>query len=564
MPNCYCLNPACLQPENPPEASTCAACGHPLLVRNRYRAFKRIGQGGFGSTFLVRDQDMPSKPWRVIKQLRPVENSPQIAKLSEELFNREAQVLERLGEHSQIPKLFAHFQEGGKFYLVQEFIQGITLSQEMHRNGPFSEEQARQVMQEVLLILSYVHSHNTVHRDIKPANLIRRKEDQRLVLIDFGAVKELGPAHEQAVEVTAIRSLGFSPPEQVAGQAVGPSSDLYALAATCINLMTLESPAKFYDHDSGRWDWTGRLQLSPEFNAILTRMLQQTANQRFATATEVLRALQGMSLEEIGGLVSQPIVLPNHPVGINSSPSMISSHWAKRRMDSVPTRRTEGFSQPTPIARPTAGGMTSGSMGSVNSGSGFASPTGFTQLGRVNSTTGTGRIKPATPPRIPSMAGADLRGQSFASQNLAGHDFRRADLRGADFSGANLQRADLRGILFNTPQPSWLQALSWLFGRAKTLGGILTGLGGLLGSGILAFLIIRLTTGNLVYALGAALIALVVAGSVIWSMTGRVSLAQHTEEHSKRFTNFHKADLRGAQMDEKFREFARRQGAILG
>lgn len=547
MPNCYCLNPACSQPENPPEASTCAACGHPLLVRNRYRAFKRIGQGGFGSTFLVRDQDMPSKPWRVIKQLRPVENSPQIAKLSEELFNREAQVLERLGEHSQIPKLFAHFQEGGKFYLVQEFVQGITLSQEMHRNGPFSEEQARQVMQEVLLILSYVHSHNTVHRDIKPANLIRRKEDQRLVLIDFGAVKELGPAHEQVVEVTAIRSLGFSPPEQVQGQAVGPSSDLYALAATCINLMTLESPAKFYDHDTGQWDWSNRLQLSPEFNAILTRMLQQTVNQRFATATEVLRALQGMSLEEINGPVSQPIVLPHHPVGISPSPTMISSHWARRR--------SEGFSQPTPIVRSTAGGIPSGGLGTT--------PTGFTQ-GRVTSTTGFGRVKPATPPRNQSMVGADLRGQSFANQNLAGQDLRRADLRGADFSGANLQRADLRGILFNTPQPSWLQALSRLFGRAKTLGGIAAGLGGLLGSGLLAFLIIRLATGNLVYALGAALIALVVAGSVLWSMTGRVSLAQHTEETQKRFTSFRKADLRGAQMDEKFREFARRQGALLG
>ncbi|MEN9231779.1 MAG: protein kinase [Thermostichus sp. DG02_5_bins_236] len=553
MPNCYCLNPACPQPENPPEASTCAACGSPLLVRNRYRAFKRIGQGGFGSTFLVRDQDMPSKPWRVIKQLRPVENSPQIAKLSEELFNREAQVLERLGEHSQIPKLFAHFQEGGKFYLVQEFVQGITLSQEMHRNGVFSEEQARQVMQEVLLILSYVHSHNTVHRDIKPANLIRRKEDQRLVLIDFGAVKELGPGQEQVVEATAIRSLGFSPPEQVQGQAVGPSSDLYALAATCINLMTLESPAKFYNHETGQWDWSDRLQLSPEFNSILTRMLQQTVSQRFATATEVLRALQGMSLEEINGPVSQPIVLPNHPVGVNPSPSMISSHWARRR--------SEGFSQPTPIPRPTAGGIPSGGIGANPSG--FVSTTGFTQ-GRVNSTTGFGRVKPATPPRIQSMAGADLRGQSFANQNLAGQDLRRADLRGADFSGANLQRADLRGILFNTPQPSWLQALSWLFGRAKTLGGIMAGLGGLLGSGILAFLIIRLATGNLVYALGAALIAFVVAGSVLWSMTSRVSLAQHTAEANKRFTNFRKADLRGAQMDEKFREFARRQGALLG
>jgi serine/threonine-protein kinase len=383
--------------------------------------------------------------------------------------------------------------------------------------------------------------------------LIRRKEDQRLVLIDFGAVKELGPAHEQVVEVTAIRSLGFSPPEQVAGQAVGPSSDLYALAATCINLMTLESPAKFYDHDMGQWDWSGRLQLSPEFNAILTRMLQQTANQRFATATEVLRALQGMSLEEINGPVSQPIVLPNHPVGVSPSPSMISSHWAKRR--------SEGFSQPMPMARPTAGGIGSG-IGSANTG--FTGSTGFTQLGRVNSTTGFGRVKPATPPRIQSMAGADLRGQSFANQNLAGQDFRRADLRGADFSGANLQRADLRGILFNTPQPSWLQALSWLFGRAKTLGGIIAGLGGLLGAGVLAFLIIRITTGNLVYGLGAALIAFVVAGSVLWSMTGRVSLAQHTAEENKRFTSLRKADLRGAQMDEKFREFARRQGALLG
>ncbi|MEN9202762.1 MAG: protein kinase [Thermostichus sp. DG02_2_bins_29] len=517
-------------------------------MRNRYRAFKRIGQGGFGSTFLARDQDMPSKPWRVIKQLRPVEDSPQIAKLAEELFNREAQVLERLGQHSQIPTLYAHFEEGGKFYLVQEFIQGVTLSQEMHRNGPFSEEQARQVMQEVLLILSYVHSHNTVHRDIKPANLIRRKDDQRLVLIDFGAVKELGPGREQRIEATAIRSLGFSPPEQVQGQAVGPSSDLYALAATCINLMTLESPAKFYNHETGQWDWSDRLQLSPEFDAILTRMLQPTVSQRFATATDVLRALQEMSSEELKGSVSQPIILPNPSV--SSSSSLISNHWAKRRSD--------GFSQPIPIPGPTAGGIPLASNPAGLSGS-----TGFTQ-GRVSvTTTGFGRVKPATPPRNQSLVGADLRGQCFANQNLAGQNLRGADLRGADFSGANLQRADLRGIRFNTPQPRWLQILRRLFGHAKTLGGILAGFGGLLGSGVLAFLLIRLTTGNLLYALGAALIAFVAAGSVLWSMAGRVSLAQNTIEESKRFTNFRKADLRGAKMDEKLREFARRQGALL-
>ncbi len=550
MSNCYCLNPTCLQPENPADASTCAACGHPLLLRNRYRAFKRIGQGGFGATFLARDEDMPSKPWRVIKQLRPVEGSPQLAKLAEELFNREAQVLERLGEHSQIPKLYAHFQEGGKFYLVQEFIQGITLSQEMRRHGPFSEAQARQVMQEVLLILSYVHSHNTVHRDIKPANLIRRKEDQRLVLIDFGAVKELGPAQEQAAEVTAIRSLGFSPPEQVAGQAVGPSSDLYALAATCINLMTLESPARFYNHETGQWDWSDCLQLSPEFDAILHRMLQPAINQRFATATEVLRALQGIPVEKVGGPISQPIVLSNSPLSPGSS--VISGYWAKHR--------SGGFS-PTPLPQSSAGGMTGGSPVAIPSE--WGSSTGFAQVSRASSITSGGRIKPATPPRIPSMAGADLRGKSFANQNLAGYDLRQADLRGADFSGANLQGADLRGILFNAPQPRWLRVLGRLSGSAKTLGGILAGLGGLLGSGILAFLLIRLTTGDLVYALGAAGIAFLVASSALWSVTGRVRLARHPEDQSKRFTNFCKADLRGARMDEKLRKLARQQGAIL-
>ena len=537
MLSCYCLNPNCPQPENPPDASTCAACGQPLLLRNRYRAFKRLGQGGFGATFLARDEDMPSKPWRVIKQLRPVENSPQLAKLAEELFNREAEVWERLGEHSQIPTLYAHFQEGGKFYLVQEFIEGITLAQEVRRNGPFSEEQARQVMQEVLLILSYVHSHNTVHRDIKPANLIRRKEDGRLVLIDFGAVKQLGPGHKVSEEGTAIRSPGFSPPEQMAGQAVGPASDLYALAATCLNLMTLESPAKFYNHNTGQWDWSDRLQLSPEFDAILRRMLQPAISQRFATATEVLRALQGIPIPVQEGRISQPILLPSSPFAPSSASSTISDHWARRRSTSPPLLQSE----PTLLPPSKVEGLP---------------PVG-------SASTGSRRIGPATPPRTPSLAGSDLRGKSFANQNLAGYDLRRADLRGADFSGANLQGADLRGVRFNTPQPRWLRFLSRLLGSAKTLGGILAGLGGLLGSAGLGFLLVHLTTRNVAYALGAAGIAVAVASSVLWSVGSRASLLHQSEERGKRFTNFSKADLRGAQMDEKLRKFARRQGAIL-
>lgn len=241
MPNCYCLNPVCPQPENPPDALVCRACNNPLLIRNRYRAFKRIGQGGFGATFLARDQDLPSKPWRVIKQLRPVENSPQIAELAKELFHREAEVLEKLGEHSQIPKLFAHFEENDKFYLVQEFIQGVTLSHELQRNGPMTEEQVRQVLQETLLILSYVHSNHTVHRDIKPANLILRYNPRQVVLIDYGAVKEA-----TTPPGTRIATPGYSALEQQQG-IPRIQSDYYAIGTTLIYLLTRQFPGNFYD-----------------------------------------------------------------------------------------------------------------------------------------------------------------------------------------------------------------------------------------------------------------------------------------------------------------------------
>ncbi len=526
MPNCYCLNPACSQPENPPEALKCRACGSALLIRNRYRAFKRIGQGGFGATFLARDQDMPSKPWRVIKQLRPADNSPQIAKLSQELFNREAEVLEKLGEHSQIPKLFAHFEESEKFYLVQEFIQGGTLSHELHRNGPMSEDQVKQVLQEILLILSYVHSHNTVHRDIKPANLIRRKSDQRLVLIDFGAVKQLGPSKESPAEMTAIRSLGFSPPEQVTGQAVVPASDIYALGATCLNLLTMESPAKFLDPELNTWNWAGRIQLSDDFEFILTRMLCSSVNERFGSATEVLRSLQGSQ---------HTLFIPRQleqPEG--SSTIKASDHWRSRPMTTNPGLGTVAANRSNPI------------------------PT------RTTSTTGFGvpnRPSP-TPPRVPSLARADLRDRSMSGQNLAGYDLRKADIRGADLSSANLQRADLRGVLFNTPQPTWVRILTWIFGQAKTLGGVAIGLFSFLGGAILSFWVVQLVGGPLLLSMLAGLGGAGLAGFAVWSFAGHQNF-KPVQQPRKRYTSLRRTDLRGAQMDDKFRHFAVQQKAIL-
>jgi serine/threonine-protein kinase len=161
------------------------------------------------------------------------------------------------------------------------------------------------------------------------------------------------------------------------------------------------------------------------------------------------------------------------------------------------------------------------------------------------------------------MAGADLRDRSFSNQNLSGRDLRRADLRGTDLSGANLQRSDLRGVVFNTPQPKWLRTFSWIFGKAKTLGQVLAGLAGLFIPAVIAFtLIYRFTAYFWLGGLGA-LGALLLAWSVLWSITGRVSLGRYHADHTKRYTSLRKADLRGAQMEEKLRHFARLQGAIL-
>ncbi len=330
---CYCLNPRCPQPLNLAKALKCKSCGASLLVRDRYRAFKRIGQGGFGATFLVKDQDLPSHPWCVIKQLQPPVASPRIAQFSLNLFNREAKVLEKLGQHSQIPTLFAHFQEANRYYLVQEFIEGETLAQELQLKGPMTETEVKQVLQDILLILNYVHSHHTVHRDIKPTNLIRRQSDQRLVLIDFGAVTEFRSGSNLTCE-PPIRSVGYSPPEQMAGQTSGPASDIYALGATSLYLLTGKSPTTYYDPDLKIWTWSHQLQLSAEFELILLKMLSVNLEDRYSTAHEVLKALCEPKLA-----LPSPLIEPSIPrwqvdtSGASILPKMVKRHPLNQKLD---------------------------------------------------------------------------------------------------------------------------------------------------------------------------------------------------------------------------------------
>ncbi|MGK7934359.1 MAG: pentapeptide repeat-containing protein [Xenococcaceae cyanobacterium] len=293
----YCLNPSCPKPINHPKAKTCKACGSTLLLRDRYHLVKGLGKGGFGATFLAADISLPGNPLCVIKQLRPNTDNPQFLSMARQLFEREAKTLGKIGNHPQIPRLLDYFEDRKQFYLVQEFVQGNTLQQEVKKNGVFNESQAKQVLKEILTILKDIHAQKVIHRDIKPANIIRRELDQKLVLIDFGVVKNqvntvaAGNSEQTALTAFAVGTPGFAPPEQLAMRPVY-ASDIYALGITCMYLMTGKAPKNMEcDPITGEIDWFKNLRVSDHFTEILTTMLEVSVKNRYKTADEALGVL---------------------------------------------------------------------------------------------------------------------------------------------------------------------------------------------------------------------------------------------------------------------------------
>ncbi|NES65089.1 MAG: protein kinase, partial [Okeania sp. SIO2D1] len=222
----YCINSECRKPYNPSDNRFCQSCGAKLLLGDRYRTIKPIGQGGFGKTFLAVDEYKPSRPRCVIKQFFP-QNSANAEKAAE-LFGREAIRLDELGQHPQIPELMAHFQQGEQQYLIQEFIDGQNLEQELVVNGVFTENQIQELLWDLLPVLEFVHERQVIHRDIKPENIIRRNSitlpdgggeiKGQLVLVDFGASKVITES-SLGQTGTMIGSAGYVAPEQLAGKA---------------------------------------------------------------------------------------------------------------------------------------------------------------------------------------------------------------------------------------------------------------------------------------------------------------------------------------------------------
>ncbi|MBD2771610.1 serine/threonine-protein kinase [Iningainema tapete] len=304
----YCLNPNCPKPHNTNDGKFCLTCGSKLLLKERYRAIKPIGQGGFGRTFLAVDEDKPSKPRCVIKQFYPRIQGNSPMQKAEELFTQEAMRLDELGKHPQIPELLAYFIQDNRQYLVQEFIDGQNLAQELSQKGAFSETEIYKFLQELLPLLLFCHNKKVIHRDIKPENIIRRRLPQILesggtssdiVLVDFGAAKFV--THTAlTITGTTIGSPEFVAPEQSKGKAVF-ASDIYSLGATCIHLLTQRSPFDLYDINQDAWIWEKYLKnpVSEQLIRILNKMLENALSKRYQTVDEVLQDLNYLTAKTV-------------------------------------------------------------------------------------------------------------------------------------------------------------------------------------------------------------------------------------------------------------------------
>ncbi|HAC64339.1 MAG TPA: serine/threonine protein kinase, partial [Cyanothece sp. UBA12306] len=270
------------------------------IFHQHYKIIARLGSGGFGKTYQAQDLANPNHPLCVIKEIiQPQSSDPDILQEVEKRFLREGKTLALLGEHPQIPKLFEYFTEDQKFYLIQEYIDGHDLSQEISPGClPLSETEIRQILRDVLEVLAFVHQQQIIHRDLKPSNLRRRKKDGKIILLDFGAVKEIGtmattyPGEEN--RTIAIGTPGYMAAEQQNGQPQ-LNSDLYGLGMICIQGLTGIHPRALpTDPSTGDVIWRYAtaerpiLEITSKLESILMKMARYMFSDRYYSAVEAL------------------------------------------------------------------------------------------------------------------------------------------------------------------------------------------------------------------------------------------------------------------------------------
>ena len=292
----------------------------------RYQITNYLGGGGFGETYVANDTQLPGSPQCVVKKLKPQSTDIATLEIARRLFDTEAQVLYKLGNHDRIPQLLAYFEENAEFYLVQELIIGNDLSQELKSGVIFTQNQVISLLQEILEILDFVHQQKVIHRDVNPRNILRREQDNKLILIDFGAVKQITTKLVNSPDITkstvAIGTPGYTPGEQAQGTPKF-SSDIYALGIIAIQALTGLSPDQLEkDVETNEIIWQNFATVSPEFAQFLNQMICYDFRQRYASATIALQALQELNKNPSATIIISPATLPNRVKNPQNTPGI--------------------------------------------------------------------------------------------------------------------------------------------------------------------------------------------------------------------------------------------------
>ncbi|MFE1745941.1 protein kinase [Coleofasciculus sp. H7-2] len=367
--------------ENPIDGRFCQHCGEPLpsVVSNsilpgmtlgdRYRIVRELGHGGFGRTYLAEDLNRFNEPC-VLKEFAPKVQGTYALQKASELFEREAGVLYKL-KHPQIPnfrELFRVNQQGnGRLFLVQDYVEGQTyrafLDTRKFQRSRFSEAEVRQILLQILPVLEYIHSLGVIHRDIAPDNMILRASDQLPILIDFGGVKEVAatvesefsetPGMETATIHTRLGKPGYAPDEQMQRGIVFPHSDLYALAATMLVLLTGKQPQELIDGGTLSWNWRREVNLSPALGAVLDKMLSRRPGDRYQSASAVLQSLSSAHPPTAPVPPTQPPTKPPMP------PTMVVARAPIPHPPQPIANSPQPIPTPNPLAPPTPNRQTS-------------------------------------------------------------------------------------------------------------------------------------------------------------------------------------------------------------
>ena len=342
--------------ENDESNRFCTQCGEPLpilpgeIISDRYRIVRMLGQGGFGRSYLAEDMHKSSDNC-VLKEFAPQVEEKQDLKKAKELFEREASVLKKL-KHSQIPRLHSSLQitlgNHQLFFLVQDYVEGENylnlLEARQNQGEAFREDEVIRLLQQLLPVLSYIHSKHVVHRDISPDNLIYRCSDSFPVLIDFGGVKQLPASKgfwftQLAGNRTLLGKKGYAPEEQLRQGKAFPSSDLYSLAVTILVLLTGKEPQNLYDSYNGDWRWGEQIKVNPNLEKVLKKMLAYKPSDRYQKAEQVLQDL------------TSPSKVKTLPPYMTKIKTLVVSPGEKQAQKAISTfhNKTQAFAQSLPM-----------------------------------------------------------------------------------------------------------------------------------------------------------------------------------------------------------------------